>query len=69
MAKLRYEEVADELLARHLQIPDGRKLPTELQLAAELAVSRTTVRRALSELAAAGTWSADRGLGRSRPRT
>ncbi|GAB6902453.1 GntR family transcriptional regulator [Kineosporia succinea] len=54
MAKLRYEEVADELLARHLRVRDGRQLPTELQLAAELAVSRTTVRRALALLATAG---------------
>jgi GntR family transcriptional regulator len=54
MAKLRYEEAADEIRARHLQIPDGRQLPTELQLAAELAVSRTTIRRALAALAAAG---------------
>ncbi|GAA3597094.1 hypothetical protein GCM10022223_10360 [Kineosporia mesophila] len=54
MAKLRYEEIADELRARYLGTCDGRQLPTELQLAAELAVSRTTVRRALAELAAAG---------------
>ena len=68
MGKLRYQEVADEISARHLQIADGRQLPTELQLARELAVSRNTVRRALAELATAGQVLRRPGAGTFAPK-
>lgn len=51
-----YAQLKTQLLERILagEFEDGRRLPTEHELSAELSISRTPVHRALAELAAEG---------------
>src|SRR5687768_82169 len=57
--------VADELLARIVAgaYPPGLRLPSEVDLAAELSCGRSTVREALAQLAGLGVVRSRRGSG------
>jgi GntR family transcriptional repressor for pyruvate dehydrogenase complex len=60
-----YEQVADQLrgLIVSGRLPQGGRLPTELELARELGVGRATVREALRMLAAEGLVRTSKGQG------
>ncbi len=69
-----YRRVAAEIAARITarELPQGEPLPTELELAAQFAVTRSTVREALRELESAGLLARGRGTKRmvvARPST
>lgn len=58
-----HRQVAESLLARIGGLPDGSRLPTELQLMEEYAVSRTTIRSAVSALVERGMLVRRQGMG------
>ena len=47
MRHIRYQEIADELRRRVLDLPAGSVLPSEAEMSVEFGASRVTIRRAL----------------------
>ncbi|HEY4007398.1 MAG TPA: GntR family transcriptional regulator [Pseudonocardia sp.] len=60
---MKYLRLRDELLERVAVMEPGEPLPPERELAAEIGVSRTTLRRALAELVSAGALRSRPGAG------
>ena len=60
---MKYLRLRDELLERVAVMAPGEPLPPERELASEIGVSRTTLRRALAELVSAGHLRSRHGAG------
>lgn len=59
----RYQAVVDDLLERHRKLTQPVKLASEVELAQQYGVARTTIRRAMAELEQRGTVTRRRGRG------
>ena len=59
-----YQQIADALRGRLVDVPGGGRVPSEAALGCEFGVSRTTVRRALAVLESEGVIRVDPGRGR-----